>query len=1212
MAMRRSFGALVALLLVALAASAEAPPWQRQLQGDDAKKAAELQKRVMDFWAAGKFAEAVEPAEDLLALRQRVQGEDHWQAVNARGQVETLKQAARLPAEQQRRLAEALGLTSRAADLRRRGQDAEAEALCRQVLAIYKETLGPRHLRTAIGYNNLALHLDLQNRRAEAEPLHRQALAIRERALGPLHPDTADSYYSLAVDLEAQSRYAEAEPLYRKLVASKEQELGPGHATTAICYAYLAANLDSQSRYAEAEPLYRKEVAIKEEALGPRHPSTAVAYSDLASNLEAQGRSGEAEPLLHHALTIREQALGPRHPVTATGYNNLAYNLDLQGKSAEAEPLLRQALAIREDALGPLHPRTATSYNNLAFNLDTQGKHAEAEPLFRRAVAVWEGTLGPRDPSTATGYRNLALNLDAQGKHAEAEPLHRKALAIMEEVLGPRYLDTALSNDNLALNLDAQGKHTEAEARHRKAVTIKEQVLSPRHPSTAISYSNLGLNLDAQGKHAEAERLHRQAVTICEQALGPRHPDTALSYNNRALNLDAQGMYAEAERSWRAAVAAFEVARLRTTATGFQRAAAARVQPHFGLALCLARQGKPAEAWEAAEAGLARGLLDDLAARRPLANNPEDAPRLSQRAARLDQLDGLLVPLLAAEQLPEADRKRGDELSRERAALLEEVDREAADQARGRVLPLEHIQKQLPADAAVVVWIDLPPPTESTDPGAWHWACVVRRSGPPAWVRLPGSGAGKGWTEDDDELPGRFRQALGRRAPGWEALAGRLRQQRLDPLQPLLAATADLPAARRLVVVPVTALAGVPLEALAEGYALSYAPSGTVFARLAEGHRPLREPSLLAVGDPAFARRDDPPVPRLPDHGVLIVQVLPGGNAEKAGLRTDDILLGYGDRELIAPADLKLKEDGDPVPVRVWRDGRTRELTVAPGKLDVLFHREPAAEALKQRRERQQLLAATRGPKVKPLAGTRREVEALAALFPKDRTQLLLGPDASEQRLDEMAAEHRLKDFRVLHFATHGAIDRDAPLRSALLLADGRLPDATARARAGEKVYTGRLTAGSMARWGLDADLVVLSACDTGLGKEAGGEGYLGFSQVLFGAGARSLVVSLWQVDDASTALLMARFYENLLGGRDGLNGPLPRAEALHEAQYWLRNLPRAEAEALAAKLTGGELRGTLSPLKPAAPPPGSPESGGRPYAHPYYWSAFVLLGDPD
>jgi CHAT domain-containing protein len=102
-------------------------------------------------------------------------------------------------------------------------------------------------------------------------------------------------------------------------------------------------------------------------------------------------------------------------------------------------------------------------------------------------------------------------------------------------------------------------------------------------------------------------------------------------------------------------------------------------------------------------------------------------------------------------------------------------------------------------------------------------------------------------------------------------------------------------------------------------------------------------------------------------------------------------------------------------------------------------------------------------------------------------------------------------------------------------------------------------------------------------------------------------------VDDGATLLLMVRFYENLLGQREGLKGPLPRAQALAEARSWLRGLGRAEALRRLAGLTGGVVRGEEVEV---------PAEGPRrvlrlpaeeqPFAHPFFWAAFVLIGDPD
>jgi CHAT domain-containing protein len=139
---------------------------------------------------------------------------------------------------------------------------------------------------------------------------------------------------------------------------------------------------------------------------------------------------------------------------------------------------------------------------------------------------------------------------------------------------------------------------------------------------------------------------------------------------------------------------------------------------------------------------------------------------------------------------------------------------------------------------------------------------------------------------------------------------------------------------------------------------------------------------------------------------------------------------------------------------------------------------------------------------------------------------------------------------------------------------------------------------------------VTLSACETALGREAGGEGFVGFTQALLMSGTRSVCLSLWKVDDKATALLMQRFYANLLGRRAGLSRPMPKAEALDEAKRWLRGLTVDEVSGELAALDRGAVRPLAAasgtgPLSPAA-------SGSRPYAHPYFWAAFVLAGDPD
>jgi CHAT domain-containing protein len=210
-----------------------------------------------------------------------------------------------------------------------------------------------------------------------------------------------------------------------------------------------------------------------------------------------------------------------------------------------------------------------------------------------------------------------------------------------------------------------------------------------------------------------------------------------------------------------------------------------------------------------------------------------------------------------------------------------------------------------------------------------------------------------------------------------------------------------------------------------------------------------------------------------------------------------------------------------------------------------------------------------------------------------------------------------------------------------VILTQTGLPDPLAQALNHKPVFDGRVSVREIqSGWELKAELVTLSACETALGRALGGEGFVGFTQALLMSGTRSVCLSLWKVDDTATALLMQRFYANLLGRRPGLTAPIPKAEALQEAKNWLRGLSRSEALAVTAALSGGTDRGKGAKARPsgelaaAAPsakdqdqPETTPDLRGRirplqggsqggandrPYAAPYYWAAFVLAGDPD
>ncbi len=1136
-----------------------APPIQGppRLDPQQQRQITALRTQFLFAEARGQYEEGARVARQVLALCEKWQGQRHWQTINARLDVQRWQRLARVKAADRADLARAWRLDAHATQLQHVGR-----------------------LRSS-----------------EAEKKIREALAIRSRVLGQDHPETAVTLDDLAHCLKDQGQHARALALFEKALAGRRKSLGEEHPDTATSCMNVATCLTAQGKHAQALALSEKALAINRQVLGEEHPDTARSYNHLAVCLVSQGQRARALPLFEKAYLVQRRAQGEEHRASAQACNNLAACLLDLGQAVQALRLHQRTLELRRTTLGDDHPDTAESYHHVAGCLNHLGRHAEALLLDEKALAICRQALGEEHPSTIRGYNSLAVCLHHQRKYTRALPLYEKALALCRKALGEEHPHTATTANNLALCLSALGRYAQAQPLYEKTLAAQRKVCGEEHPSTALTYNNLALCLGDQGQHAGALRLHRKALAIWRTVLGEEHPDTALGCNNLAGCLDDLGRLPEAVHLLQASLPGQEAARFHAAPSGFDRALAARrTSPHRLLAEGLARLKQPGNAFRHAEASLARGLLDDLAR-----SDPAGARRIEALSARLRVLDASFVSLFGRGALSAEQQRLREELARQRRSLSAELARLAGEFSARQVAPLSDIQSALPADAALVFWLDRRGRQR-------HWACVVRRQGAPAWVELPGTGKAGAWTEADLSLGNRLFTALLGPTTGAEQrtrLAAELRRQRLAPLREHLGAVGQLPAVTRLFVVPQGWAAFVPVELLVPEYRVSYVPSGSVLARLRRTHRPLSGTSLLALGDPAFetapARLPEPPAA-----GVMLKAVLPGGNAARAGLQPGDVLLSIGTQPVNSPADLAKALASAPARAVYWREGKQLGTRLSAGQVGAVIDKRSARAAVRAWRRQQRGLA-QRGTGHGRLPGTRLEVESIARLVPS--ATILLGSDASEQELDRLGERRQLRRYRLLHFATHGEISSQAPDHSRLILAQDRLP----RPGAARKGYTGALTVQTIRRnWALDCDLVVLSACQTALGQDAGGEGLLGFAQAFLSRGARSVVLSRWKVDDTATALLMVRFYENLLGKRAGLKKGMGRAAALAEAKSWLRQLPRKQAGELAARLGGGVLRGTEGEALPLVKGKGAKLPGGeKPFAHPYYWAAFVLVGDP-
>jgi len=253
-------------------------------------------------------------------------------------------------------------------------------------------------------------------------------------------------------------------------------------------------------------------------------------------------------------LGIRKKKLGEEHPRYAASLNNLAELYRTMGRYDQAEPLYKQALVINKKALGEDHPDYATSLNNLALIFDSMGRYDQAEPLYKRALDIKGNTLGEEHPGYATSLHNLAGLYKSMGRYDQAEPLYKQALDIRKKTVGKEHPNYATSLNNLAALYRSMGRYDQAKLLYKHAAVIWKNTLGEEHPDYAAPLNSLALIYHSMGRYDQAEPLFKQASMILKKTLGEEHPDYATSLNNLADLYYSTGRYDQAETLYKQAL----------------------------------------------------------------------------------------------------------------------------------------------------------------------------------------------------------------------------------------------------------------------------------------------------------------------------------------------------------------------------------------------------------------------------------------------------------------------------------------------------------------------------------------------------------------------------------------------------------------------------------------------------------------------------------
>jgi CHAT domain-containing protein/Tfp pilus assembly protein PilF len=1033
-------------------------------------------------------------------------------------------------------LNEAKALNDKATALTLKGRYAEAEPLFKRELGILERTVGPDSPVYSAGLNNLAEVYLGQGRYAEAEPLYRRSLAIREKTLGANSPDTATGLNNLANLLQLQGHYGDAEPLYRRTLAILEKVRGGAHPDVASALNNLAELYNKQGRYAEAEPLYRRALAIRQKALRPDDPDVATSLNNLAGLSTLQGRYGEAEQLYKQSLAILEKAFGPEHPNVATNLNNLASLYDKQARFADGEPLLKRSLAIREKVLGPAHPDVAEGLNSLAGHYADQGRFSEAEALDKRALAIEEKALGPDHASTAVTLYQLADIYRRQDRYADAEPFYKRALAVTEKAFGPNHPQVARILNNMGLQYLLQRKYAEAEPLYQRSLAIREKTLEPNHPDVAESLGNLAQLYASQGRYAEAEPLYWRALKIMEKAYGPEHPAVAIFLNNLGLLYTKQGRHAEAEPFFRRSVMIEEktlVPDHREVAISLNNLTKLFAdEGRYDTAMPFVRRAidrriaKPFATFPnlmgAAQQGLipATQAFDDSFGVLQQASSSAAADAVQKLAQRYAAGTGRLAELVRRDQDLAGEAARLDKSLTTEATKASSLRNPAnEDQLRKRIVQIESERKI----SSATLGREFPGYVALSKPGAL--------SLDETRMLLA-----------DDEAVVAFHVAE-KASYAWVVTRGSAFWS------PLPANSAELTEEVKKLRQMVTPDADKPFDA-----APAYRLYQQTFAPVEEWIKDKKRISVFANGA----------LTSIP-FGMLVT-------ADPAGKPLGEI-------------DWLIKSHAITVLPSIYslKTMRTAAATQAAPKSMIGFA-DPVFSKTAQARARQGQTLAMRsltsfatGTQIDTqslreylmqLPGTRAEVQTIGKVLGADASDIVLGLDATETRVKQS----RLDQYRIVYFATHGLVagelERFSKTRSEPALAL-TFPDKPS------ELDDGLLQATEISALKLNADWVVLSACNTAASDVIGAEALSGLARAFLYAGARSLVVSHWPVADDATAKLMTVLFAV---AKDEPN--LSHAEAMQKAMLWLINS-------------------------------GEQNAAGIPEAHPALWAPFIVVGEP-
>ena len=819
--------------------------------------------------------------------------------------------------------------------------------------------------------------------------------------------------------------------------------------------------------------------------------STVPGLVILARQKHAEGNYAEAEVLLTRALELEVREEGSDNPHVATILNNLAEAYREQGKYADAEHMYLRAIVIDTKAYGGDSGEVVHTLNNLGLLYAAEARNREAEALYLRALVIAPKAFGRDSMEVAITLNCLGLLYMGQGRYSEAEPLLRRSLEIRQRMQPPDHPDVGTASNNLAAVYLADGKYLDAEPLLEKALSIDQKGKGKEHPVVAIDLENLAKVKLNRGKSGEAEQDLLQALRIQEKALPPNHRETTDTLAELADFYYARGEYQNAAQYFERNIESLErqfdynfTFMSEDDRLRFLQTISGRFSIYYSF--CSQFYDK--------SPALAGSMYNVV---------------LWQK--------GLIASSIAS--LRSRIAHSGDAGSLD---LLEQLSKKRAE--------IAHLVSTAPQNtAAFSEFTQLKQQADELERELAKRSDVVAER-----KRM----AGVTWREIVNAL-----------SPS-DAAVEFVRFAYFDGKQ-------RAGAVRYVALILKSASAAPDLVTLGEADTLEISALQDYWHWVESG------PTGAGSGLDFYHALWKPIEPKL--DGARRVYISPDGlfnQISLAAVPTDNgglLIQKYDLRVVLSTKDLLRDRSVPRTRTAVLIGDPQFDLT---GDEQSAFAQTPRQGAREPARIPRGYDAARGGGlrsqdqsrgALQRLEGTAEEVRTVAGMLSSAgwKVQIFTGSEASE------AAIKSVRGSRVLHIATHGFFEPDQPqtdsasdrenamLRSGLYFAGANRVLKGGAASAG--MEDGVLTAFEASGLTLQGtELVVLSACETGLGEVVNGEGVFGLRRALQEAGAETILMSMWKIPDNETRQLMTLFYKKWLEGKD-------KPTALREAQLELR-----------------------------------------------------------